>query len=192
MRTLKVFESISADGYFTGPSGDMTWAYSHSGSPEFQAFVAGNAQTESTLVFGRVTYDMMASYWPTPLAEKNAPDVAKRMNATEKLVASRTLSALGWANARLLDGDAVAALRAKKQGAGPMLVVLGSGKLVGALLGAGLVDELQLVVKPVAIGGGRSLIEGLASPVELELKRSRAFSDGNVVLDWAPRKAAST
>jgi dihydrofolate reductase len=188
MRTLKVFESISADGYFAGRDGDMTWAYAQSTSPEFQAFVAGNASGDGTLVFGRVTYEMMVSYWPTPLAATNAPPVARRMNAAEKLVASRSLAALEWQNARLLDGDAVAALRALKQTDGNSLVVLGSGTLVSALLGAGLVDELQLVVKPVAIGVGRPLVEGLASPVELELLRSRTFPDGNVVLDWAPRR----
>ncbi|HVK73043.1 MAG TPA: dihydrofolate reductase family protein [Kofleriaceae bacterium] len=189
MRTLKVFESVSADGYFTGRDGDMTWAYAQSGSPEFQAFVEGNSRGDSTLVFGRVTYEMMASYWPTPLAAQQAPAVAKRMNEAEKLVASRTLTTLGWEHARLLAGDAVAALRTLKQGDGPPLVVLGSGTLVSALVAAGLVDELQLVVKPVAIGGGRPLVEGLAAPLELRLAGSRAFPDGNVVLDWAPRRS---
>ncbi len=186
MRKLKVFESVSADGYFTGKDGDMTWAYAHSESPEFQAFVAGNASGDATLVFGRVTYEMMVSYWPTPLAAKNAPPVAKRMNAAEKLVASRTLRDVAWENARLLDGDAVTALRALKAKAGPTLVVLGSGTLVGALLGAGLVDELQLVVKPVAIGGGRSLVEGLASPVAarrlVKARRGELVLDGDETL----------
>lgn len=149
MRSLKVFESISADGYFTGRDGDMSWAYAHGGSPELQAFVEGNTRDESTLVFGRVTYEMMAGYRPTATAAKDAPVVAKKMNAAEKLVASRTLKTLAWENARLLEGDAVAALRALEGKDGPPLVVLGSGKLVSALLAAGLVDDLQLVIKPV-------------------------------------------
>jgi dihydrofolate reductase len=188
MRTLKVFESISANGYFSGPGGDMRWAYADSGSPEFQAFVAGNASGESTLVFGRVTYEMMASHWPTPAAAQAAPAVAKRMNAAEKLVATRTLRALAWANARALDGDAVAALAAVKKGDGPPLVVLGSGDLVKQLAAAGLVDELQVVLKPVALGGGRTLLAGLTGPLELRLRSSRSFPDGNVVLSYAPAK----
>lgn len=188
MRTIKVFESVSIDGYFTAPGGDMTWAYVRSGSPEFQAFVESNASGDAALVFGRVTYEMMASYWPTPLAAEQAPAIARRMNGAEKLVFSRTLRKLAWAGAELVEGDLPEAVRALKRTPGRDLVVLGSGSIVAQLAAAGLVDEYQFVVKPVALGSGRALFGGLREPMALRLVSSRAFDDGNLVLSYAPAR----
>ena len=103
MRKLSVFESVTLNGYFSGADGDMSWAYAHSADPEFQEFVQGNASAPGVLLFGRVTYQMMESYWPTPLASKNDPVVAKGMNEAEKVVFSRTLEKVDWANTRLVN-----------------------------------------------------------------------------------------
>jgi dihydrofolate reductase len=186
MRKLKVFESVTVNGFFCGPGGDMSWAHAHSGSAEFQAFVEGNAAGAATLLFGRVTYQMMASYWPTPLALKNSPRVAKGMNDARKLVFSRTLSELGWANATLVSGELPEAVRALKREGDQDLVVLGSGSIVAQLAEAGLVDEYQLVIKPTAIGQGRTLLGGLGRTLDLKLHSSRAFDDGNLVLSYQP------
>ena len=91
MRKLDVFNSITLDGYFTDSNGDMSWAHEGGDDPEFAAFTAGNAQGGGTLIFGRVTYELMKSFWPTEQAKRAMPEVAAGMNRMEKIVFSRTL-----------------------------------------------------------------------------------------------------
>src|SRR5208282_6508819 len=86
MRNLVVFNSVSLDGYFTDANGEMSWA--HTQDAEFQKFVEGNAGGGGELLFGRVTYDLMAGYWPSPMAMKNDPVVAEGMNSLPKVVFS--------------------------------------------------------------------------------------------------------
>ena len=81
MRKLSVFNSVTLDGYFAGPNGDLNWAHDGSEDAEFNSFVADNAKGGGVLLFGRVTYELMASYWPTPDALKKDPVVAERMNS---------------------------------------------------------------------------------------------------------------
>src|SRR5690348_4590217 len=91
MRKLCAFLQMSLDGYVADERGDIRWAKGHA-DPEFQAFVEENAKGGGELVFGRVTYEMMAGYWPTPMAAQNDPVVAERMNQMPKVVFSRTLA----------------------------------------------------------------------------------------------------
>src|SRR5262249_37936008 len=110
MRKLTVFESISIDGYFTDAHGDMSWAHTGSQDPEFAGWVSGNASGGGELLFGRRTYEMMAAFWPTPLASTQMPAVAKGMNAAKKHVASKTIQPT-WQNSHLLQGDLATAVR---------------------------------------------------------------------------------
>src|SRR6266705_457470 len=84
MAKLVVYNSMSLDGYFTDANGDMSWA--HKRDPEWQAFVSENASGGGQLLFGRVTYGLMASFWPTPLAAQSNPIVVERMNNLQKYV----------------------------------------------------------------------------------------------------------
>lgn len=181
MRKLKVFESISVDGYFTDAAGDMAWAYGARPDPEFAAWVGVNASSGGELLFGRKTYQQMEAFWPTPLAAQQMPAVAKGMNAARKYVASRTLRP-SWNNTHLLEGDLREAVRALKAGDGPDITVLGSGSVVGVLGDAGLVDVYQFVIVPVALGTGRSVF---ASGQKLSLVEHRGFANGNVVVTYA-------
>jgi dihydrofolate reductase len=90
MRKVVAFESVSLDGYFADVNGDMSWA--HKQDAEWNAFVGGNASGGGALLFGRVTYELMASFWPTPAAMERAPVVAEGMNNMPKVVFSRTLT----------------------------------------------------------------------------------------------------
>ena len=117
MPKLVVYNSVSLDGYFTDANGDMSWA--HKRDPEWQAFVSENASGGGQLLFGRVTYDLMASFWPTPLAAQSNPIVAERMNSLRKFVFSRTLDKASWSNTTLLKGDLAAEVRKLKQEPGP-------------------------------------------------------------------------
>jgi dihydrofolate reductase len=184
MRRLTVFNSVSLDGYFVDAKGGMGWAHGRE-DEEWKAFVAGNASGEGVLLFGRVTYQMMASFWPTPQGMEHFPDVARRMNSAAKVVFSRTLSEAPWNNTRLVTGDLAQEVRRMKGEGGADLVILGSGSIVSQLAGLGLVDEFQVVVVPVALGGGRTMFEGIG-PTALRRTSARVFGNGNVLLCYAP------
>jgi dihydrofolate reductase len=187
MRRLTMFNSVSADGYFTDANGDMSWA--HKDDPEFNDFTASNAKGgEGTLLFGRVTYEMMKSFWPTPEAAKAFPDVAKGMNQMPKVVFSRSMEAATWQNTKLVKDDPVAAVEKMKQESGSDMVIMGSGTIVALLAGAGLVDEYQLVVVPIVLGGGRTLFEGIKQRLQLKLVNERRFKNGNVLVCYQPTR----
>ena len=96
MRKLVVFNNVTLDGYFTGVGGDFSWAHTGNDDAEFNAFIAENASGGGQLLFGRITYELMARYWPTPNAIKNDRTVAEGMNSMPKVVFSRTLDKASW------------------------------------------------------------------------------------------------
>jgi dihydrofolate reductase len=185
MSKLSAFNNISLDGYFSGKNGEFAWAKSHM-DPEFNAFVASNAQGGGSLVFGRVTYELMASYWPTPQAMQSDPIVAERMNNLPKIVFSRTLSSASWNNTRLVKTDLAAEIRKLKSASADDMVILGSGSIVSQLAQAGLIDEFQVVVNPVILGEGRTMFDGLRHSLGLRMTRNRIFASGNAFLCYEP------
>jgi dihydrofolate reductase len=180
MRKVHVFDNVSLDGFFTDAHGDMTWAHRH--DEEWNAFASGNAGGNAELLFGRVTYEMMAAFWPTPEAARLLPEVAKGMNAMPKTVFSRTLDKVSWRNTTLVKASPVSEVKRLKQQPGPDLVILGSGSIVAQLTEARLIDGYQIVVNPIVLGRGRTLFETVKDRVNLVLTKSRAFSNGNVVM----------
>jgi dihydrofolate reductase len=186
MRKLIVFNQVTLDGYFTDPTGDMSWAHKDPGDVEWNAFVGSNASGNGALLFGRITYEMMASFWPTPAAMDMMPAVAEGMNRMPKFVVSRTLKQVGWKNTTLLKGDLLAEVRKLKQEPGPGIAILGSGSIVSQLAQAGLIDEYQVVVNPLVLGDGRTLFEGVTRRLRLRLTGSRVFGNGSVSLTYEP------
>ncbi len=184
MRKLSVYNSVTLDGYFTGANGDFSWA--HRQDPEFMAFVEGNAKGGGELLFGRITYELMASYWPTPLAIKNDPVVAARMNDLPKVVFSRTLDKASWNNTKLVKTGMASAIRRMKQEPGQDMVIFGSGSIISQLTAERLIDEYQIVLNPVVLGAGRTMFDGLKEKIELKLTKSRIFKNGNVFLCYEP------
>ena len=185
MRKLTVFNQVSADGCFVDMHGDMSWA--HKSDPEWQAFVEGNARAGGELLFGRVTYELMASYWPTPHALANDPIVAERMNTLPKVVFSTTMEHASWNNTQLIRGNLEAETRKRKQEPGRDMVIFGSGTVVSQLAQAGLIDEYQIVVNPIVLGKGRTMFEGINDSLALQLTQARTFTNGNVLLCYAPK-----
>ncbi len=186
MRRLDAFMQLTLNGYFAGPNGDIGWAHKDRDDAEWNAFVTGNAKGGGELLFGRITYELMASYWPTPLAMKNDPVVAEGMNSLPKVVFSRTLNKASWTNARVVKDDLSAAVRKMKEGPGKDMTILGSGSIVSQLAEAGLIDEFQLVVNPVVLGSGRTLFDGIKTRLNLKLAKTRTFPNGNVLLSYEP------
>lgn len=186
MPKLGVFNMVALDGYFVDKNGDMSWA--HKQDSEWNAFAADNAKGGGVLLFGRITYELMMRYWPTPLAAENNPVVAERMNNLPKVVFSRTLDKASWNNTTLVKGDPAAEVRKMKKEPGEDLVILGSGSIVSQLAQEGLIDEYQIVVNPIALGQGRTMFDGIKERLLLKLTKTRTFGNGNVLLCYEPEK----
>jgi dihydrofolate reductase len=184
MPKLTVFNSVSIDGFISDSNGDMSWA--HRQDAEWKAFVAENTKGDGVLLFGRVTYDMMASFWPTPFAIESNPFVAKRMNDRQKVVFSRTMDKASWNNTKLVKGDLVGEVREMKNQPGADMVILGSASIVSQLTQEGLIDEFQVLVCPVILGSGKSMFAGIKGKLTLKLIGKRIFGNGNVLLRYAP------
>ncbi len=183
MRKVTVFNLVTVDGYFSGQEGDISW---HNVDEEFQELAERASNSGNTLLFGRVTYELMAGYWPTQEAIKNDPVVAAGMNNAEKVVFSRTLDRVDWHNSRLVKDDLLAEVRKLKQHSGNDLTVLGSGSIVSQLTQEGLIDEYQILLNPVVIGKGKTMFEGIKQKINLRLTKTRIFKNGNVLLHYEP------
>ena len=186
MRKLIVFNHVTLDGYFVDRKGDMSWANAHQDDEEWNAFVAGNASSGGELLLGRVTYELMASFWPTPVAMEHMPAVAEGMNRMRKVVFSRTLDDVSWSNTRLVKGDPAEEVRRMKAEPGEGMTILGSGSIVARLAQEGLIDEYQIVLNPIALGRGWSMFDGISKKLALQLAGTRTFGNGNVVLYYEP------
>jgi dihydrofolate reductase len=186
VRKLGVFNHVSLDGYFVDQRGEMSWAHANHQDQEWNAFVAQNAGSGGMLVLGRVTYELMAGFWPTPAALETMPVVAERMNNLPKVLFSRTMGQAAWNNTTLIKGELAAAVRELKSTPGEDMVILGSGSIVAQLAQAGLIDEYQFVVNPVVLGAGRTMFDGIQEKQSLKLTKTRAFANGNVLLCYKP------
>ena len=184
MRKFVVFNQVTLDGYIADINGDMSWA--HKQDAEWNAFVQENASGGGELLFGRITYELMTSYWPTPYAMKNDPIVAERMNNLPKVVFSRTLEKASWNNTKLVKGDMAAEIRKMKKEPGENMVIFGSGSIASQLAQEGLIDEYQIVLNPVVLGKGRTMFEGIKEKLTLKLTKTRTFGNGNVLLCYEP------
>lgn len=183
MRKLSVFNQVSVDGFFRTTDGAIDWVKERQGDdPEFREFISNNASGGGVLLFGRKTYEMMASFWPTPMAAEQFPVVARQMNALPKIVFSKTLKEATWKNTTVVNGDLVSEVRKLKDGPGEPMAILGSGSIVAPLGRAGLIDEYQLLVFPVVLGAGASMFAGIGTSMDLNLKSTRAFRNGTVFL----------
>jgi dihydrofolate reductase len=183
MRKILAFLVVTIDGYYEGPNGEFDWPVV---DEEFNEFGLQQLEEVDTLLFGRVTYEGMAAYWPTPAAEQDDPRVAAKMNTLPKLVVSRTLDRADWANTRIVKDDVAAELTRLKQRPGKDIAIFGSSDLVVSLLGMGLVDELRIMVHPVVLGAGKSLFRTAPERFSLRLVEARPFRSGSVLLTYRP------
>ncbi|MET9814007.1 dihydrofolate reductase family protein [Streptomyces sp. NPDC006129] len=192
---IVVTEFISLDGVVQAPGGpeeDTDGGFAHGGwsHPYFDeevlggAFDAGLGRAEA-LLFGRRTWQTMAAAWP----ERDGDPFADRMNSLKKYVVSSTLGEddLTWNNSSLIPGDrAVARIRELRASEGGDLAMMGSPTLVRTLLSEGLVDELQLVVMPVLLGGGKTIFPGDGAKRPMELVSTTTAKTGAQVCVYRP------
>jgi dihydrofolate reductase len=183
MRKIIIFMAITLDGFFEGPNGEIDW---HNVDDEFNDFAIKQLDSVDTLLFGRVTYELMANYWPTPAALKDDPIVAGKMNSLPKIVFSRTLSMVNWQNTRLVNENVVEEVSKLKLQPGKDLIIFGSSDLACSFIRHGLVDEFRIMVNPVVLGNGKPLFNGIDKKLNLKLRNTRIFHSGNVLLYYQP------
>lgn len=183
MRKIIVFLASTIDGYYEGPNGEFDWPVV---DDEFNEFALDQLGRADTLLFGRVTYEMMAQYWPTPAAEADDPKVAEKMNGLPKVVVSRTLDRADWNNSRLIRDDVPGELARLKEQPGQNIMIFGSSNLTVNLLRLGLIDEVRIMVNAVALGAGKSLFRTADERINLTLVDTRRFASGNVLLSYRP------
>jgi dihydrofolate reductase len=197
MRRIVMFNRVSADGYFAGPDGSLDWVVP---DDQLDAEGAGGIPGSGAILFGRRTYEMFEAFWPHALDDSpTAPDphgpvrrsaAMKRMaiwiNEATKVVFSRTLKDVTWANSDLRHELEPSEIDAMKAQPGKDMMVFGAGSIVSQLTEHGLIDEYQFVVSPILLGDGRSLISGVTNNLRLELLELKKYDSGNVMLRYAP------
>ena len=189
MRKVVFFMMTTVNGlYERGPwtedPNSIDW---HNTDEEFETFATDQLGEADTVLYGRVTFEGMATYWPTPEAIASDPGVAEKMNSLEKVVFSRTLTDVsGWANSRLADPNPAAEIARLKSEPGRDILLLGSSDLCTELAALGLIDEYRLMLSPILIGKGKPVLQGLGPDVKLKLLDTRVFGNGNVLLSYAP------
>ena len=186
MRKLFSFNLITLDGFFEGPQQDIGW---HNVDEEFNEFAVEQLSTIGVILFGRVTYQGMASFWPTPFAIENDPVVAELMNSFPKVVISRTLDKAEWNNTRLITDHVAEEVTRLKQQPGKDLAIFGSANLTATLMHLGLLDELRIMVNPVILGQGTPLFKDVNDQINLKLLKTQTFRNGNVLLYYQPVEA---
>lgn len=185
MGTLGVFNFITLNGFYKGANNDTSW-HRH-GAEESQYASDSMKSGNGMLLFGRTTYEMMASFWPTPEALKNLPEVAKGMNNAEKIVFSKTLKKADWQNTKVV-GDLIGEVKKLKETTDKNMTVLGSGSIITQLAENDLVDEYGIMVDPVALGSGTPIFNNFKGKLDLELVNSRVFKSGVVLLTYRPKR----
>jgi dihydrofolate reductase len=191
MRKLVVIEFLTLDGVMQGlgsPEEDRDGGFEYGGwgAPYADDIQPGQGEDglggTTAYLFGRRTYEKMQAFWPY---QPDTNPIAAHMNATTKYVASRSMTEFGWEHTLALPGDLAGAVEGLKEDGDGHIAVLGSGVLVEQLLGAGLVDELQLFIHPLLLGAGKKLFGGLAEPATLELTHVSSTAKGSIDVRYA-------
>ena len=182
MGKLVVSEFVTLDGVVDDPGGAEEfdrggWAFQFERGPEGDKFKLDEAMAADAMLLGRVTYEGFAEAWPSRTGE-----FADKMNGMPKYVVSRTLRDPSWANTTVIDGDLAEAVTGLKREFDGEILVAGSARLVRALLGEGLVDELRLMVYPTVLGAGKRLFGDTGAPIPLRLTESRPAGDTLIMI----------
>ncbi len=189
MRKIITTMWITLDGFIAGPNGEMDWvgeAYDEAMGKYESDLVDG----ADTLLLGRVTYQSFAGSWPhvpdSPTASEGEKEYARRLNAMQKIVFSRTLTSAEWNNSRLVSEVVPEDIERLKHEPGRDMLIYGSASLVQTLTNLGLIDEYQLLVHPIILGGGKPLFQNIKDRVKLKLVNSRTHPSGVTVLFYQP------
>ena len=188
MRKLIASTIVSVDGYFAGPNGEIDW-FKGKHSDEDKEFSDEVSKKAGLLLFGRTTYEMMKSFWPTPNGARSDPVMAEVRNRTPKIVFSETTKPEEddpvWKEVRVLhEIDPEGIISLKMHGVGGT-TILGSGTIVQQMVRLGLIDEYQMMVVPVILGTGKYLFKDVKR-LNLELIGTKVSRNGGVLVTYRP------
>jgi dihydrofolate reductase len=185
MKKIVVCMHTSLDGFVGGPNGEMDWIH-----VDDEMFEYAGKQTDEadTALYGRVTYEMMESYWPTaadqPGATKHDIQHSHWYNNVAKIILSRTMSDENLKNTRIIRDNISNQVAELKQQPGKNILIFGSPTAVHSLLAENLVDEFWLFINPVILGQGIPLFAGMKDKLKLKLLFTKVFSSGVVALNY--------
>lgn len=185
MSKIILFNMVSLDGFFAGLDGNIDW---HHTDEEFNAFSIEQLAGAGGLIFGRVTYELMAEFWPSPDGIEAEPETAALMNSLPKIVVSRTLEKVDWNHTKLFKGDQVKEIVQLKKRPGKDWFIFGSADLAATFFAEDLIDEIRVIVNPVILCRGIPLFKDATCPLELNLLGTRKFNNGNVLHRYEPRR----
>jgi len=183
MRKVILSNLVTLYGFFAGPNGELDWFIV---DEEFNEYANDLLSKVDALLFGRVTYQLMADYWPSPSATRDDPIIADRMNNLPKIVFSKTLQKAEWNNSRLVKENIAEEISRMKQQPGKDIVIFGSGSIVSTFMQLGLIDEYRIIVNPVVLGNGKRLFKGIDDKHNLKLLKTKVLSSGVVILYYQP------
>ena len=181
MRKIIVSNLVSVDGYFEGTNQDLSWFKT---SDDFFEYVKQLFTEVDTILYGRITYEYMAAYWPT--ATNNDALITEKMNSLKKIVLSKQLKEATWNNTEIIEEHITDRVKEIKQQQGKDIVIFGSGTIVSELTQLRLIDEFRLILNPVILSNGNPLFKSINERVNLELINAKVLSSGVVILSYKP------
>ena len=190
MRNVVSFTHISLDGFAAGPNGELDWM---SYDEELEKYAEGIVSTVGSPLYGRVTYQLMESYWPTvlknPAATPHEIAHARWLENVEKVVFSKSLAKVEWNNTTLIKDNIVEEVSKLKQQPGKDLVIFGSPSLAHSFMELDLIDEYQLTLNPVLLGSGIPIFEKIKSKTDLKLLEAKTLSSGVLGLHYQTKRS---
>jgi dihydrofolate reductase len=185
MRNLIFFMHTSLDGFVAGPNGEMDWIKFDDALFDFVGTMTDQADTA---LYGRITYEMMQSYWPNageqPNATKHDKEHSAWYNKVSKIVLSTTMQETGLHNTKVIGGQLSENINKLKQQDGKNILIFGSPGASQSLLNEGLIDEFWLFVNPILLGKGMPLFKDVTATTKLTLAASKTFDCGVIALHY--------
>ena len=185
MRNLIFFMHTSLDGFVAGPNGEMDWINLDDAMFDF---VATMTEQADSALYGRVTYEMMQSYWPKageqPNATKHDKEHSNWYNKVSKVVLSKTMNETGLHNTKVIGDQLSDNINKLKQQEGKNILIFGSPRASQSLLNEGLIDEFWLFVNPIILGKGMPLFKDITGTTKLNFIESKTFACGVIALHY--------
>jgi dihydrofolate reductase len=181
---LIMWNLMTLDGFVEGENRDISWHLDVWGE-ELERLSIDQLKSAGGLMFGRVTYDLMANHWPGATGE-----VADFMNALPKYVFSRTLTTSSWNNAQIFGTDVPDTVARLKRDSAKDIYLFGSADLAASLIPHRLIDEFRIGLNPLLLGAGSPLFE-TAGKLRLKLLESRSLSNGIVILHYEQARTSA-
>ena len=192
MRKLIFFMHTTLDGFVAGLNGEMNWINVDEALFDFVATMTDQADTA---LYGRVTFEMMQSYWPKageqPNASKHDKEHSAWYNKVSKVVLSKTLQEAGLHNTKVISdnlSDNINKLKQSLNGERKNILIFGSPRASQSLLNQGLIDEFWLFINPIILGQGMPLFKDITGTTKLKFVESKTFASGVIALHYEKLK----